>query len=68
MKKWSELTPDQRHKAIHAIDYLLSDRWWIDMIDQYPEVVHADLIKHGYDPDTMTLEEKIAALNAIPAD
>ena len=68
MKKWSALTNVQQENFRRGISYLLSDQWWIDAINDAPELVNADLRDAGYDPDTMTVDEKVQALNSLPDD
>jgi hypothetical protein len=68
MKRWAELTDEQRANATRWLDYLLGDQWWIDMITDCPDLVNADLRQHGYDPDSMTMAEKVHALNNLPAE
>lgn len=68
MKRWTALTNEQQENFRRGMSYMLSDQWWIDCIHDVPELVNRDLRAAGYDPDNMTTDEKVHALNSIPDD
>ena len=68
MKPWNELTEKQQNLMIAFFIYLASDQWWFDALEDAPEWCETGLRKHGYDPATMTTEEKVRALESIDDD